>query len=94
VEVNTEELKILQPDLNLLLIIFSLNNILKNQYLPHRKHITSALNGNWLMLFKEIITVYSKNHKKIENTPSFYHSSTSVHASSQILVYHFLVISP
>jgi hypothetical protein len=33
-------------------------------FLPHRKHTVSITKINMLMLFKEIIPVYSENHKK------------------------------
>jgi hypothetical protein len=36
---------------------------------PQREHQTSTITKiNWLMLFKEIIAVYSENHAKPRNT--------------------------
>jgi hypothetical protein len=39
-------------------------------FLPQRKHNTSVAKISWLMLFKEIITVYSENHTKPINIHS------------------------
>jgi hypothetical protein len=44
-----------------------INIILKNQLLPQRKHV-SITRISWLMLFTEIIDIYSENHIKIINT--------------------------
>lgn len=43
-----------------------LKKYLKIQFLPQRKHI-SITNTNWLMLFREVIAVYSDNHTKPTN---------------------------
>jgi hypothetical protein len=40
------------------------------QLLIHTNHAVAIVKTNWLMLFKEIITLYSENHTKETNTLS------------------------
>jgi hypothetical protein len=37
---------------------------MKIHFVPQQKQLVSIITINWLLLFKEMITVYSENHPK------------------------------
>jgi hypothetical protein len=50
----------------------SVNNISRNHSVPQRKRNVSLAKTDWLMLFEEVIAVYSNNHPKSVNTLHVY----------------------